>query len=558
MENLNTFIEEAVSSNEKHKSGIYERDNQYFYCKIDDNGNPTYRRLSNFIITIVASHYREDGIYREIVFTQGAHKSGKFLIAPDAMHDRFKSFLSSCGNYCWWGNTIDLTNMWNYLYQRDTGKVIYEPDCIGWQEQYKIFMFENVAFRGDQILLPDSEGTYWLDGKGIRPRSLNITKSDSVEGVPSIETVDKINIATIREMLRDTMEPSHADQCLGWCASVLFMEEIFHHFGHFPFLFISGKRGTGKSTIAQWLTYLFGLDGSGRMWSDTTQVAIGRYLSYYSSLPMWLDEYRNDAKYSFKNGMLRDVFNRHVAGKGNRQGFGVREDRIRGTVIVSGEETPQDNALLTRCIIIPMSKHHRKINRFNWFSENRLLLSSFTFQILKDKPLNVDKYIKSLFANKESLSRLGFDERLAINKAIVATGFEILFGEDKSFASSLVETTQLDAKDQDEESAISVFFNDVAALMFSKSISENYIINKDGFLYIYFHGLYNEWAIDYRQRRGEPPFKLQSLRGYMTDEPGYLSSSINTRMSDGSVRSCVKFKIDEANNYIRQLIKESS
>lgn len=558
MENLDAFIEEATTSSEKPKSGIFEKNNKYYYCKIDDTGNPTYRKLSNFTITIIASHYREDGIYREIVFCQGEHKSSKFLIAPESMFDRFKIFLSGCGNYSWWGNTIDLTNLWNYLYQRDTGKVIYEPDCIGWQEQYKIYMFENVAISDKgSILLPDNEGTYWLDGKGIRPRSLNI-KSDSIEGVPSLECTDTIDINTIRQMLSDTMEPSHADQCLGWCASVLFMEEIFHHFGNFPFLFISGKRGTGKSTIAQWLTYLFGLDGSGRMWSDTTQVAIGRYLSYYSALPMWLDEYRNDAKYSFKNGLLRDVFNRHVAGKGNRTGFGVREDRIRGTLIVSGEETPQDNALLTRCIIIPMTKHHRRVNRFNWFSENRMLLSSFAFQILKNKHNTKDQYIKSLFANKESLSRLGFDERLSINKAIVATGFELLFGEDKSFASSLISNTKLDAQDQDEESAISVFFNDVAALLFAKSISENYLVNKDGFLYIYFHGLYNEWAIDYRQRRGEPPFKLQSLRGYMTDEPGYISSSINTRMNDGSVRSCVKFKTDEANSYIRQLIKEGA
>lgn len=554
MDNIESFIKEAKSSNET-KSGIYEKDFQYIYCKIDDNNQPQYRRLSNFTIRIIASHYRDEGIYREIIFQQANKESNRIMLAPDCMFEGFKSFLASCGNYCWWGNSIDLTNLWHYLYKRDEGKIIYEPECIGWQENHKLFMFENIAFKGSETLTPDPQGTFWIEGKGIRPRSLSPSKSETPAGLPYIITDITLDIQEVRLKLHDTMDKTMADQCLGWCCSVLYMEEIFAKYGHFPFLFISGKRGTGKSTIAQWLTYLFGFESAGRMWSDTTPVAIGRYTSYYSSLPLWLDEYRNDPKYANKNGLLRDVFNRHSAGKGTRQSFGVREDIIRGTVIVSGEETPQDNALLTRCIIIPMTKLHRRNNHFNWFSDNRRLLSNFTYQILKNKQNNKTTFMKNLNDNKEALSKLKFDDRMATNKAIVASGFELLFDKDDSFAHSLISSASEDTKSQEEESALSVFFNDVAAMLFAKSINNNYWAIKDDCIYIYFHGLYNEWAVDYRKRRGEPPFKLQSLRGYLVEEPGYLSMSVSNRMDDNSVRSCVKFQLEICPEYIKQLRK---
>ena len=38
---------------------------------------------------------------------------------------------------------------------------------------------------------------------------------------------------------------------------------------------------------------LFGIEGGGRAISQTTPVAIQRLLSYFSSMPVFLDEYRN-------------------------------------------------------------------------------------------------------------------------------------------------------------------------------------------------------------------------------------------------------------------------
>lgn len=557
MDIIDELIEDAKPSNDV-KSGICEIKNQYFVRKIDENGQQQLRRLTNFTIEIISSHYRDGGILREVRFhhTDG-RVSEPILIEPEKMFEGFRPFLAKHGNHSWWGSSAtDLTNLWDYLYKRDTGKVVYEPECIGWQKDQSLYMFGNIAYQHDSTLSPDEYGTFWFKGKGIKPRSLN---ADSTEGVPFINTEDPIDLNLLRSKLNDSMDSVMAGQCLGWCVSVLYMEEIFAKYKQFPFLFITGKRRSGKSTIAQWLTYLFGFSSAGRMWSDSTQVAINRYVSYYSALPVWIDEYRNDAKYAGKLSMLRNVFNRQCAGKGMRESFGVREPIIRGTLIISGEETPNDNALLTRCIVINMEERRRKSseNHFNWFNNNSESLSYFTHKILTNKKNNLAKFLSDIEANKVVLSK-HYDDRLSTNKAIIAAGFSLLYGDDPEFAKGLLESTRLDNETQEEESAVSVFFNDIGALVFSKTISPNYWAEREGFLYIYFHGLYNEWAIDYRKRRGEPPFKLQSLRGYLAEEKGFVSMSVSCRMDDNSVRSCVKFLLEDCQEYIKQIAQKNT
>lgn len=558
MDIIDEFIEDAKPSNEpKEKSGIFELNNQYFVRKTDENGQSQTRRLTNFTIKIISSHYREGGILREIEFHHTNGKvSDRILIEPEKMYESFKPFLAKHGNHFWWGTVTDLTNLWYYLSQRDTGKVVHEPECIGWQKDTSLYMFGNITYLNDTTLSPDEYGTFWHKGKGIKPRSLN---GDSTEGIPYINTEDLIDFNDLRQKLNDSMDEVMAGQCLGWCVSVLFMEEIFAKYKQFPFLFITGKRRSGKSTIAQWLTYLFGFSQAGRMWSDTTPVAMGRYLSYYSALPVWLDEYRNDPKYNKHTSMLRNIFNRQSSGKGMRESFGVREPIIRGTVIVSGEETPNDNALLTRCIVINMEERKRKAtaNHFNWFNDNQENLSNFTHTILINKHKHVEKLLADIEANKLVLSQK-YDDRLSTNKAIIAAGFSLIYGEDKEFARALMENTRVENETQEEESAVSVFFNDIGALVFSKTISPNYWAEREGYLYIYFHGLYNEWAIDYRKRRGEPPFKLQSLRGYLAEEKGFVSLGVNCRMDDNSVRSCVKFHLEDCEEYIKQIAQKNT
>lgn len=516
-------------------------------------------RISNFTIKIVATHETSEGLIREMQFVNDLGRSTSFFaIRPEDMMsaDSFGAFCIRHGNYVWYGKKEDLLILWEQEFLADSGRHIIEPDCIGWMEDRKTWLFGNVAFQADKQLRPDDNGIFWTEKYGIKTSSLSITSGKSIisEGIPYLSLTEP-DLIQLRDKLSGSIGSFEAKTCLGWACGVLFMEEIFRDYKCFPFLFVTGMRRSGKSTVGDWLMYLFGLENIGKQAADTTAVAIQRYMSYYSSLPLFIDEYRNNAKITPKNGLFRNAYNRQSAGKGVKSEFGIREAKIRGTLIITGEETPEDNALLTRCIVINVSERNRTENNFDWFTKMNVKLSAFTYHILANKASMLDKFMSRLMTDKVEIHDLVKDDRLAINRAVVSAGYWLLYGDDNDFSKEFATDLTNSKAQHERENAVSVFFNDVGALAFDSKLSlSDYWEVKDGKIYIYFHGLYNLWAKDYAARRSDHVFKMDSIRNYLREERGFISLREDHRFS-GRSRSSVVFDEATCENYIKDLVK---
>lgn len=513
--------------------------------------------ISNFTLKIVATHDTYEGIVREIQIVNEFGKSKVFsAIRPEDMmgNDSFATFCAAHGNFVWKGRKEDLYAIWEHEFLNDSGRHIVEPDCIGWLPEDKIWVFGNVAFIGGKEMRPDDQGIFWTDKCGYKPVPLGVSSGKNVisEGIPYL-SMHKCEFEALRGKLAESIGYFEATTCLGWAFSVLFMEDVFKHYGCFPFLFITGRRRSGKSTVAEWMMNLFGLENTGKQAADTTPVAVQRYMSYYSALPFFLDEYRNDAKVTIKNGLLRNAYNRQSAGKGMKSEFGIREAKVRGTIIIAGEETPNDNALLTRCIVVQVSELARKVNNFDWFTKNRGKLSSFAYSVLGNRGNTLDRYMSRLMEDKDEIANETKDDRLAINKAVVSAGAFMLFGEDKKYAQDFVQDLKDVKRDQEAESAVSMFFEDLKALSFDKSYHlDHYWDVSDGKIFLYFHGLYNIYARDYQGRHREAPFKAEAIRNYLKDEPGFVHSSYPHSLRDGRCK-CVVFSENDAPDFVRNL-----
>jgi DNA primase len=516
--------------------------------------------ISNFIIKIVATHRTQEGVVREIMFiNEFGESSGVFGMEAGDMvgSDSFSSFCYLHGNFCWRGTAEDLSTIWQSEFLMDDGRTIMEPDHIGWVESERMWMFGNVAITEDgKELRPDKNHVFWREKRGIKPVPLGITtgKMAISEGIPYLHMA-AFDVATIRSRLGECIGANEAALCLGWISAVPFMEEVFDAYGCFPFLFVTGRRGSGKSTVAEWLMNFYGLENAGKMAADTTAVGVQRYLAYYASLPVFLDEYRNTKFIMMKNGFFRNAYNRQSAGKGIKDsGWNVREAKIRGTLLLSGEETPEDNALLTRCIPVLISEKNRTVNHFNWFQANRGKFSCHIYDILKRKKDLLAQFMKVLNEGKEFFVGEGADDRLAVNYAIVAAGYAIAFGEsDIDFAKWLaIETTRVRAEYQDEQ-AVSVFLHDLLVLKTRKEIDDSYWDIQGGKIYIYGRGLYNIWSKDFLRSRGEVTFKESAIRDYLKEEPGYIESGVQHRWK-GERRECTVFDLDKAPDEILSLV----
>jgi DNA primase len=516
--------------------------------------------ISNFTLKILATHETLEGIVREIQFLDETGDGGHcFALKADEMGaDAFATFCLAKGNYIWKGKKEDLQILWQENFLNDDGRHIIEPDHIGYLEKEKMWMFSNVVItdKGEEMR-PDENGIFWTEKRGYKPVSLGITSGKQAisEGMPYLSINDQVNIEEIKKNLSDTIGDVEATKALAWITAVVFMENAFKKYGCFPFLFVTGKTGSGKSTIADWICSFFGIEHNGITLSQTTAGAIQRSLGYYSSIPVFLDEYRNTSDIIYKTHFLRNVYNRQSSGKGVKANFGLRMAKVRGTVVIAGEELPNDAALINRSIIIEIIKAKKREDHYEWFCREKSKFSRFFYDILKNKKALDEKFDSMMAKGKIAFMASKIDERTAINYAILCAGYACSFGESKEFAQLIVADIKRVQVDNKQASMISQFIQDISAMKFNGQIDGRYWeIKSDGELHIYFQGLYNLWAKDCRQR-GVNILKAESLQGYFKEEAGFIKNRHMSKIDNKSVR-CSVFKLNEASPELQELVDE--
>ena len=519
--------------------------------------------IANFTMKIIATHQTAEGIIREIQFTNefGDHSSF-FAIDAENMGgaEGFTTFCYSHGNFIWRGSKEDLSNIWEGLFLEDDGRHIIEPDHIGWVESEGMWVFGNVAVDKDgKEMRPDKNHIFWMEKKGIKPIALGVTsgKMQISEGLPYI-SLTPCDIKEIRARLSDTIGDIEAVKCLGWASAIPYLEDIFDVYGCYPFLFITGRTGSGKSTIAEWITCLFGIENAGKSLSQTTVVAIQRSLGYYSSLPVFLDEFRNTSDIAFKTGFLRNVYNRQSSGKGIKSNFGIREAKVRGTLILAGEETPNDNAILNRSILIEIIKKNRATNHYDWFTRNKVKFSHHILEIIKNKARDKELFMRVLGEAKDYLTaHAGVDDRTAVNHAVLCAGHAITFGEkDLKFADMIVAEAKKTNIEYQKDNMMHTFFSDLQVMAHKGELKDHYWVVEDDQIFLYFEALYNVWSADAR-KRGHEPFKPSSVRGYFKEEEGFVSMSVRKRIN-GFMRRCIVLDYEACGEEIKELVGERS
>lgn len=542
-----------------HRSKVKKEFNRYMVTRTRGQ-HAIEIPISNFVMRVIATHETMDGVKREVEFiSEFGQRSGSFSIDAEHMssNDAFRRFCLDKGGFIWRGSLEDLLTIWESEFlMMDEGRCIVESDHIGWLEKERLWLFGNVAIREDGTeLRPDQNNIFWLDKRGIKPVPINIEKGSHSEGIPRMH-LGVVDAQEILKRLGETIGHNEASVVMGWVAACAYMEEIFQTYRSFPFLFVTGRWQSGKSTIAEWVTNFFGIEEAGKSISQTTSVAIQRSLAYYSSLPVYLDEYRNTKDVAYKNGFLRNVYNRQGAGKGVKDSsYGLRDARVRGTLIIAGEETPKDGAVLSRCIIVFVAKAKRTKNHFSWFMTNRSRFSGHFLRLLKEKERMSVQFFDAITEWKEYFTSQGIDDRTALNYCAVVAGHSVVFGKkDVDFATWLTTETKTIQSEGQEEQAVSIFMDDLLALKTRRMVDDNYWLVDGNRIYVYFHGLHQVWSEQFRKSRGEESFKEASIRAYLKEEPGFLDVNVPYRIK-GQVKKCIVFDYAKASDDIKGIVE---
>ncbi len=559
-------LSDKLDSLGNQKSKVFVSGNRYFKTvKRTGNGEAKFVPLSNFIIQIKNRFVTVEAQLREVCFVNVEGEISKpFILEPVQMVSvqKFKEFCISKGNFIFEGTESDLLELWKYEFAKDEGKLIFQPDHLGYLGEHDMWLFGNMAVKDANIIVPDENGIFWIGSQGFKPVPLNIV-GENIQSLPAVVQLpegetDRFLVQTLAS-LKENIGGYQPWLAIGWIKACVYATEIFNRFRFFPFLFLYGKHQSGKNTLARWLLAFFGLsDSDGESISESTQTGISRRLSYFSNMPVWLDEYRNDRKVTKLDGFLRNVFNRIGAVKGIKKEFGTRGVTVRAALILSGEQLPVDPGLRSRCIPIQLKKKDRKDELYNWINNTSDKFSAITLKWIVEKN---EKSIKNLLADIETLKdeltgKYGLDTRLAEVYAVPIAAF-LSIKKDEGFFTWAIEEAKRDKQSKEEEQILNRFLDDFEALVRKGEISEAYyeVDQFNGQIRLYFNGVYNIWQKDFRLRTGENPFPRQTILDHFREEEYFIE--YDRRYIHGKQQRALVLDLNKSPDSLKNLSKEN-
>jgi len=534
-----------------HRSFMERRIERYFYQgPIEEDfqcywktkpGRESKAKLSNFTIKIINSMYSSDGNAERVCrFDSSYGVSKSMILTPDYMVSKiqFQKFCYSLGDYEFYGKDSDLSEVWRYLFMKQDGRIVNKLDHYGYHEDYKAWFFANGAYKDAEFYPASDDGIIWIGDSGYKLLD-DITEFEIIPELSS-ERTDDISIDEIQAHMSIILGGNNARLLIGWTIANFFMPEILKTYGVFPFLFLHGKQGEGKSTIANWISSFFGFEQKGINF-HSTKVGLSRITNQMSMIPIWLEEYRNrDADIGRKNNFLRSVYDKSLIVKGSKKQNEILSYKARSTLVISGEEHPLDAALNSRCIQLVIFRNHEKdvsnADAYLWLQANKNYFRQIGDHILLNKEKywesmnqKINNYVKAFDDDKQKI-----ESRQKIHLSIVAAACDTFLKESEEFSCFIGEKARLQDIKVRYEQALYVFFDDMANLWAQEKLKGYWIdiVEENGleFVRINFALAYSQWELAYRGLRNDLPASKNALLDHLKKEP-YFHRATSCRMN---------------------------
>lgn len=543
------------------KSRLYKAHNCYWWSYQKD-GVDHHVKCSNFTLEILATFDDPGGCNRMVrFFSEHGKPSAHVMISPAEMPSvqKFKEWCISRGNFLWYGSDKPLTALWESLFLEHGDRIIYRPDHVGWIHHGEMWLFGNCAItKNGEIIRPDEESIIYhpISKEGycaMGPEGDNRGRI-AKDRRPMIHLGSGPSLSDISSMLCENFGSFAPAVGVGWVIGSAYSADLWSLYNAFPFLFLFGKRRGGKSTLARYLCSMCGIESEGESIAESTQNYIARSMSYYSSLPLWLEEYRNEREIVRKGAYLRSAYNRASAGKGIKAEFGTRQIDCRSTLLICGEDTPNDPAMLSRCVILGIDEKDRKGHLYRKLQGMWTQFSSCFVSLIQDREKRVPRIREQVVEVQNYLVKGGVNDRTACNWSIPIACYLNVVGESKEFARWSVEQAKLAHAVSEDETSVNQFLEDIGVMFRAGKLSAQTDLRIDpDAVYIRMTDCYNKWVEDARRRNIEP-MKRSTVEHSLKDVPGF-SGKKNVRISDatGPVK-CVKFDLnDKSPSCLREL-----
>jgi hypothetical protein len=283
--------------------------------------------------------------------------SGEQLCRPAELHN----WLITYAKAAWMGGIKSTQRLVADIQADSAHREIHEVESYGYSEYCDLWKFGDRAFTADgKTILPDENMVFWHNGIGFQTDFSKVRMGDGFKmGAPALGELDvKLAVESfvlLHENLFAAIGDYDAWLALGQILSYAAHPEIFRAYKGAPGLWFVGPKGSGKSTIAEWLVQIWGfpLKPFPSLTQGTTQVGVTRELAKYGCLPIPFDEFdalRTDPRVQ---SSLKNAFGRVSDTKGTFDSSKrTRSVEPTTTPFVLGENSSSEPATRSRYVNI--------------------------------------------------------------------------------------------------------------------------------------------------------------------------------------------------------------
>jgi hypothetical protein len=387
-------------SEDQKKNGFFIENGKYF---LEETRGRTARtkELSNFVMQSVFHLNNGTNNSKRIIKIQRYTGESNFIevYSSETKLASFETILKS--NRCTFiGGTENLNLIFSRLMD-DENEAFY-IDVLGYLPEHEIYAFaDSIITKSNQVIRVNELGIihdpienkyYYLPSFG----KANI--NDATHDTNRLYSFrpGNLNFESWAKCYYQSFESNGIIGILFLILSI-FRDIVFNQIGFFPFLFLHGDYGTGKTSFVERLLSVFGKDTIGVALNNATIVALSRIVSTRFNSLFYLKEYTSDT-----DDNAQDFILTAYDGAGRTTGVKSNDNRtqslvIKSGIILDGNELPvEKSAVFSRMILASFEKQNFTDEQKEAFDklkqEAEFGLGNVLLDILKYRDLFVEKF----------------------------------------------------------------------------------------------------------------------------------------------------------------------
>lgn len=396
------------------------------------------RPISNYMIEIV-QHMHDEKYPKKLIRIQNTLGESRIF---DVMSDDINTIrgldnaVTRQGNYLFWGTEAHFQNLRKKLFaEMDKGSMIEQ---LGYQSEGFWVTNTHIIQRDGSTIAIDENGIYRTDKVSFYIPSANRAYRNNDFKYHPQKKVKLIQSDTSIHDFAQLLNEVHREHSISaflYTISSAFSDIVYDRLKGFPLEFMYGKPSTGKDNLIMACQAMFGIPqaplnlGNGA----STMKAQIRKFAQFRNMVVNLSEYRRGDKRL--NEYLKGLWGRDGYERGNiDSNFGTDTMPILSGVFVTGNDYPDDDALISRCIVEEFHKTDFDTNEKAAYKKLTATYNKGVSSLLTDVFMCRDVWESQFAAAQERAEKeiksdvrvIGANERTFQNFGVIASSYLIM------------------------------------------------------------------------------------------------------------------------------------